>query len=210
MLKLDGVALVNVVSNADDATISGAKQIQTRITHNDGGRWKTLDPPAKDSLGSSYSCNHVGCSLHLHGYTERSDPRATYSSPTAVGLMLAVGNVGETLAPYTDSDTFLTRDGGFTWEEVKKDAHMWEFGDQGSIIVLVDDEQPTDQVLYSTDEGLTWKSYNFGIKVRATALVTVPEDTHRKFILFGAEPRSDAKSLAIYLDFSSLTTQKCE
>ena len=49
--------------------------------------------------------------------------------------MLAVGNVGEELAPYTDSDIFLTRDGGFTWEEIHKDAHMWEFGDSGSVIL---------------------------------------------------------------------------
>jgi hypothetical protein len=36
--------------------------------------------------------------------------------------MMAVGNVGEELAGYTDSDLFLTRDAGFTWEEVHKDA----------------------------------------------------------------------------------------
>ena len=37
----------------------------------------------------------------------------------------------------SDSDTFLTRDAGLTWEEVHKDAHLWEFGDYGSIIVIV-------------------------------------------------------------------------
>ena len=57
--------------------------------------------------------------------TERRDPWATYSSPSVVGLILGVGNVGESLAPYKDSDTFLTRNVSFTWEEVHKDAHMW-------------------------------------------------------------------------------------
>ena len=33
---------------------------------------------------------------------------------------MAVGNVGEHLLPYTESDTFLSRDAGFTWEEVHK------------------------------------------------------------------------------------------
>jgi len=47
---------------------------------------------------------------------------------------MAVGNVGEALAAYSDSDTFLSRDAGFTWEEVHKDAHMWEFGDSGSVL----------------------------------------------------------------------------
>lgn len=209
MLGLDGIALVNIVSNADDASVSGRKELQSRITHNDGGRWKALLPPRADAYGNPYSCSHVGCSLHLHGFTEREDPRTSLSSPSAVGLMLAVGNVGEKLAPYKDSDTFLTRDGGFTWEEVHKDAHKWEFGDQGSIIVLVNDEEDTDTVLYSLNEGLKWESFNFGERLRVKSIVTVPEDTHRKFVLLGESPRAQSNTVAIHLDFSSLTTRKC-
>lgn len=36
MLGLEGIALINVVSNWDEASITGTKRIQTRITHNDG------------------------------------------------------------------------------------------------------------------------------------------------------------------------------
>ena len=36
MIGLDGIALVNIVSNPTDATLSGNKQLQSRITHNDG------------------------------------------------------------------------------------------------------------------------------------------------------------------------------
>jgi hypothetical protein len=36
MIGLDGIALINVVSNAKQATVSGKKEIQSRITHNDG------------------------------------------------------------------------------------------------------------------------------------------------------------------------------
>lgn len=36
MIGLDGVAVVNIVGNADDAALSGSKKLQTRITHNDG------------------------------------------------------------------------------------------------------------------------------------------------------------------------------
>jgi hypothetical protein len=124
--------------------------------------------------------------------------------------MMAVGNVGENLAPYTESDTFLTRDGGFTWEEVHKDAHMYEFGDSGSVLVIANDERPTDHVLYSTDEGLTWKEYKFGDAVRVRSIVTVPMDTSRKFILFGYSAKSTRKALAIHLDFSAITSRKCQ
>jgi hypothetical protein len=36
MVGLDGIALINIVSNAEDTTVSGRKKLQTRITHNDG------------------------------------------------------------------------------------------------------------------------------------------------------------------------------
>jgi hypothetical protein len=123
---------------------------------------------------------------------------------------LAVGDVGERLAPYVESDTFLSRDGGFTWEEVHKDAHLWEFGDSGSILVMANDEAPTDYVLFSTDEGLTWREYKFGSqKIRVKSIVTVPSDTSRRFILMGNYPRS-AASVVVHLDFTSLTDKKCE
>lgn len=122
---------------------------------------------------------------------------------------MAVGNVGEQLAPYEESDTFLSRDAGFTWEEIHKDAHLWEFGDSGSILVIVNDEIPTDYVLFSTDEGLNWREYKFGgEKVRVRAIVTVPSDTSRRFILMGSYPQSST-SVVVHLDFSSLTHRKC-
>lgn len=126
--------------------------------------------------------------------------------------MMAVGNVGESLAPYTESDTFLSRDAGFTWEEVHKDAHLWEFGDSGSILVIANDEEPTDHVLFSTDEGLTWREYKFSTqdKIRVKSIVTVPTDTSRRFILFGYYPRSVASAVAVHLDFTSLTRKQCE
>lgn len=151
------------------------------------------------------------CALHIHGYTERLDPRATYSSPSVVGLLMAVGNVGEALAPYTESDTFFSRDAGFTWEEVHKDAHLWEFGDSGSILVMANDEEPTDHVLFSTDEGLNWREYKFtDEKIRVRSIVTVTSDTSRRFILMGNYPRSSAAAVVVHLDFSALTLTQCE
>ena len=36
MIGLDGIVIINVVSNPSDATINGKKELQTRISHNDG------------------------------------------------------------------------------------------------------------------------------------------------------------------------------
>ncbi|KAG6840198.1 vacuolar protein sorting/targeting protein PEP1 [Blastosporella zonata] len=212
MIGLDGIALINIVANPTEAKVSREKRLQTRITHNDGSTWKPLIPPKVDSQGRPYACNEAvreKCALHVHGYTERLDPRATFSSPSVVGLIMAVGNVGEKLAPYQESDTFLSRDGGFTWEEVHKDAHLWEFGDSGSILVMVNDEEPTDHVLFSTDEGLNWREYKFtNDKIRVRFVVTVPSDTSRRFILMGNYPRSSG-SVAVHVDFTALTSKKC-
>lgn len=59
MKGLDGVAVVNVVTNPDEAAVNGRKKLQTRITHNDGGSWKPMAPPAKDSLGQPYGCSNT-------------------------------------------------------------------------------------------------------------------------------------------------------
>lgn len=123
---------------------------------------------------------------------------------------MAVGNVGEVLADYTESDTFLSRDAGFTWEEVHKDAHTWEFGDSGSILIMANDEEPTDHVLFSTDEGLNWREYKFtDERIRVKEIVTVPSDTSRRFILMGYYPRSPVTHVAIHIDFSALTWKEC-
>ncbi|KAM6497418.1 Vacuolar protein sorting/targeting protein 10 [Amanita muscaria] len=210
MIGLDGIALVNIVSNPDEAPFTGHKLLQTRITHNDGSTWKPLNPPKSDALGRKYECKSAKCSLHIHGYTARRDPRATYSSPSVVGLLMAVGNVGDHLAPYDECDTFLSRDGGFTWEEVHKDAHLWEFGDSGSLLVIANDEEPTDHILFSKDEGLSWHEYKFTQeKIRVLSIVTVQTDTSRRFILFGNYARS-ASTVAVHVDFSALTLKTCK
>ncbi|KAG2031911.1 vacuolar protein sorting/targeting protein 10 [Suillus americanus] len=183
---LDGIAMANIVANSAEAAFTGRKALQTRITHNDGGTWKPLLPPSVDSLGLKCPCTSLVCALHVHGFTEHVDARATYSSPSVVGVVMAVGNVGDTLAPYTESNTFLSRDGGFTWEE-----------------------EPTDHVLFTTDEGLTWQEFKFTTeKIRVRDIMTVPEDTSRKFMLLGRYP-STAGLVIVHLDFSYLTHKRC-
>ena len=209
---LEGVALVNVVINSDDvAKGKDRKKLRTKITHNDGGQWFYLTPPEKDSEGKSYNCKGglEKCSLNLHGYTERKDVRDTYSSGSAVGVLLGVGNVGDSLLPYGEGNTFISDDAGVTWREVHKGPYTWEFGDQGGIIVVVKDDSPTDVVRYSEDQGRTWEEYEFsGRKLTVDDIATVPSDTSRKFVII-AHDGSDHERLVIQLDFSGLHDRKC-
>jgi hypothetical protein len=132
-----------------------------------------------------------------------------FSSPAIKGVIMGVGNVGESLVKYTDSDTFISRNGGYDWEEVHKGAHMWKFGDSGSIIIIVNDEEPVNYVKFTTDEGLNWRTYEFGKeKMRVESITTVMMETSRKFVLFGVNAMTKKWS-AVYLDFSILTPRKC-
>lgn len=69
---------------------------------------------------------------------------------------MGVGSVGASLSEYEDSDTFLSVNAGIDWTMIRPGAHKYEFGDSGSILVIVNDEEPTDKVQYSTDLGQNW------------------------------------------------------
>lgn len=219
MQGLEGVALVNVVANIDEVQKGAAKKLRTMITHNDGAEWAYIRSPPKDADGRNYGCSPgkkgtPECGLHLHSYTERRDYRDTYSSPSAVGLMLAVGNVGDHLTPKSEGDTFITRDGGVEWHSVKKGNYIWEYGDQGSIIVIVPETEPTRSVFYTLDEGKTWIEFKFSeVKMQVFDISTVPSDTSRNFLLWGKEVGSGAKPgfATVNLDFSGLKerSRKC-
>src|SRR5688572_17420254 len=95
------------------------------------------------------------CSLHFHSITAPHNYGRIFSSP-APGLVMGVGSVGEFLRPYEECDTFLSTDAGVSWKMIRKDAHKYEFGDQGSILVIVNDEEGVDKIRYSLDLGKTW------------------------------------------------------
>ncbi|KAI9460351.1 hypothetical protein F5148DRAFT_260643 [Russula earlei] len=133
------------------------KQLKTLITFDDGSSWSPLRPPAEDSEGHRISCNPSdteNCSLHLHSVTIPHNFGRIFSSP-APGFVMGVGSIGPILRPYEESDTFLSTDAGVTWTMVRREAHKYEFGDQGGIIVAVNDEETVDFVSYSTDLGKT-------------------------------------------------------
>lgn len=52
---------------------------------------------------------------------------------------MGVGNLGKNLSfNYDELNTYLSRDGGRTWFEVKKGAYIFEYGDHGSILILAE------------------------------------------------------------------------
>lgn len=209
MLGLEGVALINTVANRNEK--KGSKKLQTQITHNDGAKWAYLTPPAKDVDGKPYPCKGKGdskCALHIHGYTERADYHKTFSSESAIGLMFGLGNVGQYLGAKSEADTFMTTDAGITWTNVQKGQWMWQYGDQGSIIVLAQVGKSTKTIKYTVDEGRKWEEWQFSDDdITITDVTTLRSGASRNFLIWGMK---DGKVVTINIDFSGLADRECD
>jgi hypothetical protein len=213
---LEGVGIINVVKNRDRR--DGPKQLQTKITHNDGALWGFLPPPREDIEGKPYSCRSTmgdeDCALHIHGYTEREDRKKTYGAATAVGLMLGVGNVGSHLGTRKEADTFMTTDAGITWKNVKKGTWTWQYGDKGSLVVLVrlwsaENSVKTRTLFYTTNEGAKWEEFTFYDRdVTVLDITTMRSGKSRNFLLWCRGENDDI--FTVSLDFSGLMERPCQ
>lgn len=94
------------------------KNIKTYITHNKGGKWEVIKAPTQDSEGKKIDCYvEENCGLNLQIYSSNGVYAPPYSQETAVGIIMAVGNVGHELERTKNDriNTYLSRDGGLTW-----------------------------------------------------------------------------------------------
>jgi hypothetical protein len=128
---------------------------------------------------------------------------------------MGVGSIGSFLQPYEECDTFLSTDAGVNWKRVREGANKYEVGDQGGVLVMVDDEDRTSKVVYSLDFGQTWETLDMGITIRALLLTTVPDSTSQKFMLLGTLARGETggegegRHAIVFLDFADLQSRKC-
>ncbi|KAH8832167.1 hypothetical protein DL96DRAFT_1678366 [Flagelloscypha sp. PMI_526] len=209
--ELPGIAIANIVSNIDSLDSTESKILQSRISFNDGARWEPLLPPMQDSLGRPLDCVSPGCALHLHGRTSRRDPDLLYSTPSNVGLLVGVGNVGGALYPYEASSTFLSRDAGHTWMELFKAPYLYSFGDSGSLLVMSQDAELTDHVIYSVDQGTTWTVFKFSQeRMRIKSIINASPARSHQFLLVG-EPAyiETGQTIVVHLDFENTLGRKC-
>ena len=212
MQGVEGVAMVNVVTNINEESSGKAKKLKSLITHNDGSEWLPIQAPAEGPDGIKWKCDVSKtdeCSLHLHSYTERDDPRSTFSSPSAIGLMMGVGNVGQTLGSINDIEnvyTFISRDAGISWKAVRKGRFKWEYGDQGSVIAIVE-KGDTNVGYYTLDEGENWREFEFNEeKVQVQDLSTVPSDNSKQFLIWVRHSNNELGTINV--DFSNVRSDR--
>ncbi|KAJ2366471.1 vacuolar protein sorting/targeting protein PEP1, partial [Coemansia sp. RSA 2607] len=210
---LEGVALANVVANAQDVAQRGAKkQLQTLVTDDGGARWHYLRVTG-DRLPCRVTAPKTGtCALHLHGYTEVSDPENIYSAAGAVGLAVGVGTVGASLGRLGESDTYLSADGGASWRMVRRGAMWHAFGDHGALIVVADRLKPVASVEYSLDQGRSWLTLPLPENargMRVDRLASTPDATSRRFLLHGHRDAAPDQGILTSLDFTAAQPRTC-
>ncbi|KAJ2359595.1 vacuolar protein sorting/targeting protein PEP1, partial [Coemansia sp. RSA 2610] len=163
-----GVVIANQVANWEQAQrgdVLGRHELhlRSRISFNDGARWRYLRAPETDADGKKYGCTDSAwqsgeCALHVHSVTSTRTPGRVFGAPAAPGIVLAVGSVGSQLRAWADCDTFLSRDGGLTWTAVHRGAHHVQIADSGAALVLASSGEETSEVRFSADGGRTWQT----------------------------------------------------
>jgi len=104
--------------------------------------------------------------------------------------------------------TYMSRDGGVTWSEIRKSRTLYAIGDHGGIVLFVensiDDSTYTNTIYYTLDEGATIQSFVFTDEPVAPLYITAsPPFIGRTFIL------NTKDRISYRLDFSHLHPRMC-
>ena len=195
---VQGIVMVNVVDNWEEVlgSSSRSKNVQSRISFDDGRTFQSLKAGKED--------------LQLHSVSGLHNSGRVFSSP-APGIIMGVGNTGDRLKQYEECDLYVSDDAGLNWQKARDNAHMYEFGDQGSILVAVNDETSTSQIAYSINHGHDWDVMDLGEEIRPTLLITTPDSTSLKFVLIGVKHGDSGREYLVFsIDFDGLHERKCK
>ena len=198
------------------------RNIRSYITHNKGGKWELIKAPTVGSDGKKIACYlDEDCSLHLQIYSSEGMFAPPYSQNSAIGIVVAVGNVGQRLEPMLADrmSTYLSRDGGLNWNEVKKGAYIYELGDHGGLIVMTKHNTPTQEIIYSFNEGKTWHEIQISqTPISISNIIIEPFSISQEFVVYGqvVTPSSEEgkpptiQGVVITMDFKGLHEPQCK
>ncbi|XP_061768162.1 sortilin isoform X2 [Nerophis ophidion] len=189
-------------------------RIRSVISFNRGGTWQQLSKPQNVECGQEVK----NCKLHIHGEHSRINhivPMLLMSEPTAIGLVIAHGTVGDCLSSSQHPDVFVSSDGGYSWRGTLRGPHHYSILDSGGLVVAVEArrEGQVKTIKFSTDEGHCWKSYNFTEQPFFFAgLSSEPGTKALSVSVWGFRPEDDGQPMwvAVTIDFQSLVTRECD
>lgn len=203
----EGYLLVNIVSNPIEVQNGGEKKLVTKMSFNNGGSWSNIPAPVKIRKNNNWN-------LHFQLATDKLDPKHDLSySNSAVGLLFGLGNAGLQLTTSEDKEElslFFSKDGGVNWKELFKGNYIWEFGDQGTVLVIAQTLVKTNIVRYSIDYGDNWIEYQFSedIEYLVEDITTVLSDNAMKFNLIVNDGTGNDSMVTI--DFTNVYKRQCQ
>lgn len=218
--KVDGLRGVYIASQllqGYESSGLGPEDIVTLISFDKGKQWKPISPPKVDVDGQKITCKlSENCSLHLTQQFSYLYPASRaipiLSRKSAVGLIMATGIVGKSLKGHPK--VYLSADGGMQWHEILSSDYLYSFGDHGGIIVAVKyyrAQGGTKEILYSTDEGETWNSYQFSdTEILIYSLLTEPGEHTTYFTLFGSQRGGPHEWILVTIDLRSAFKYECK
>uniref|UniRef100_A0A8C1HI37 Si:dkey-159a18.1 n=1 Tax=Cyprinus carpio carpio TaxID=630221 RepID=A0A8C1HI37_CYPCA len=202
--SLRGVYLTNILE--EDG------RIRSVITFDRGGRWRFLKKP--ENVNCPETSNK--CNLHIHGehsHFSGITPMLPLSEPTAIGLVIAHGSVGDSISA-ARPDVYVSGDGGYTWWGTLRGPHHYSILDSGGLIVAVEAhrDRQISSIKFSTDEGQCWKVFNFtDHPIFLAGLASEPDTKTMNISIFGYRPDDDDQPMwvAVTIDFEHLLTKEC-
>lgn len=129
---------------------------------------------------------------------------------------MAEGNLGKYLTLESNStNIYISRDGGFSWEEVMKGSYVFGVSYHGSLIVMAGKGWETNYILFSWDLGLTWDTQKISeTRINIIEILALPSGndngTGALFILKGESIVGYNKvGILVSLDFTELLPKTC-
>jgi PKD repeat protein len=178
----------------------------TLVSFDKGAQWLTVPAPAVDNHGRGTYCYQPNCSLQL-------DVRSMFSRDSSIGLIWAQGNVGQSKTTRNEG-SFMSRDGGLTWQWVFDAYFLASFADHGAVIAAAQRtytyrQRTTNQIQHSCDEGTTWKSITMPLSIHVIGVLTEPGERSLIISVFGFE-NGWTEWLMGQLDFRQIASDPCK
>jgi hypothetical protein len=104
-------------------------------------------------------------------------------------------------------NTYFSRDAGRSWEQIAEGSYIYEFGDHGALMIMANNREATNEILYSWNEGLNWTTFQFWEHhIEVENIITEPTGTSQIFIVYG---RRHDKGALMQLNFETMHERRC-
>jgi len=201
---IEGIYLASVYTDVTQENSRGNYK-QTLISYDKGGIWGRLPQPIDVECKSN---DPEQCKLNLDFYSWKTRDEA-------IGLIIGSGNIGAYLLDNPkERRTFMSRDAGWTWEDVDNStgSFAYEIGNRGAVILSAETDGRTDRIAYSMNEGKTWEycmikdNQNVTDMIDIDWIVNDPNSKAKSFLVGGTK---GPEGVIMYIDFAYINEREC-